>query len=254
VHVKNPGTSPHTTNGDITTHLVAVRSAASIRSSSSSIPQGQSTLYDGSSCASSSSSSSSSCSVRLSSESEISSITINPLSLVISLSDDKRASCSSVLNNARVGMSTKSRTSSSVPGSFKYAMGMDSARYPESISSSARIRLPSGSPLTTTPLGVDARLLVGASLSKVSQTYFFTHYAIITYLTTLLGFLDRSVIHERFIHYATGRGTTPQVEEIPGDLNLALPRGRHRDGELFEGLSFVGRKGSTIGPRFQILQ
>jgi hypothetical protein len=224
VHEKKPGTSPHTTNGGTTTHLVAVRSAASIRSSSSSIPQGQSTLYDGSSCASSS------CSVRLSSESEISSMTINPLSLVISLSDDKRASCSSVLNNARVGMSTKSWMSSSDPGSFKVEMGMNSARYPESISSSARIRLPSGSPLMTTPLGVDARLLVGASLSKVSQTYFFTHYAIITYLTTLLGFLDRSIIYERFIHYATGRGTTPPVEEILVDLNLALPRGRHRDG------------------------
>src|SRR4028119_529657 len=130
-----------TSVGTTTNHLAAVRSAASILCSSSSIPQGQSTfLCEGRSpCAASS--------ARLSSESEISSMTINPLSLVISLSDDKRESCSSVLNNAHVGVSTKSWTSSSAPGSVKDGMGMNSARHPESRSSSARIRLPSGSSL-----------------------------------------------------------------------------------------------------------
>src|SRR4028119_731746 len=116
---RNRGARGDTTSvvGTTTNHLAAVRSAASILCSSSSIPQGQSTfLCEGRSpCAPSS--------VCPSSESEISSMTINPLSLVISLSDDKRASCSSVLNNAHVGVSTKTWTSSSsAPGSVKDEM------------------------------------------------------------------------------------------------------------------------------------
>jgi hypothetical protein len=47
--------------------------------------------------------------------------------------------------------------------------------------------------------------------------------------------------------------TTPLFKELPGDCNLLVLRD-HRHSELFEALSFVGRKGSRIVALFQVFQ
>jgi hypothetical protein len=54
------------------------------------------------------------------------------------------------------------------------------------------------------------------------------------------------MVHKRFTH-------SPLFKELPGDGNLVVLR-HHRHSELFEALSFVGRKGSRIVALFQVFQ
>ena len=56
------------------------------------------------------------------------------------------------------------------------------------------------------------------------------------------------MVHEGITH-----STTPKFDEIPGDRELVLPS-YHCDRELFQAISFTGRKGGMSGPRFHFFQ